>query len=65
MQIEIKEQMPLHDEKGFITKEGWARKPYWQYDRKKIKASRFRIKEWDYYLAISHKKWFWYCINHK
>jgi hypothetical protein len=48
MQIEIKEQMPLHDEKGFITKEGWARKPYWQYDRKKIKASRFRIKEWDY-----------------
>jgi hypothetical protein len=58
MQIEIKEQMPLHDEKGFITKEGWARKPYWQYDRKKIKASSFRIKEWDYYAAISHKNGF-------
>ncbi len=55
MQIEIKETIPLHDEKGFLTREGWSRRPYWQYDRKKIKSSKFRIKEWDYYAAISQK----------
>jgi|YNPMSStandDraft_2_1061718.scaffolds.fasta_scaffold00046_24 hypothetical protein len=58
MQIEILEEIPLHDEKGFITKEGWARKPYWQYDRSRIKACKIKIKEWDYYAAISHKNGF-------
>lgn len=58
MQIEIKEKIPIHDEKGHITKEGWAKQPFWQYERKKIKASKFKIKEWDYYAAISHKNGF-------
>ena len=58
MQVEIKEKLPLHDENGHITKEGWAKKPYWEYDRKKIKASKLKIKEWDYYAAISNKNGF-------
>lgn len=55
MQIEITENLSLHDGKGHINKEGWAKKPYWIYDRNKIKASKFKIKEWDYYAIISQK----------
>lgn len=55
MQNEITKNIPLHDEKGHITEEGWARYPYWQYDRKRIKAKKFRIKEWDYYAILSQK----------
>jgi len=55
MQIEITENIPLLDENGHITKEGWAKKPYWSYDRNKIKAGKHRIKEWDYYAILSQK----------
>jgi hypothetical protein len=58
MQREITESIPLHDENGHITKEGWARKPLWQYDRTKIKAPKWKIKEWDYYAAISQDNGF-------
>lgn len=53
-QNEIKENIDLLDEKGFITKEGWGRRPFWKYDRSKIAASSLKIKEWDYYYIISH-----------
>lgn len=56
MQNEIKEKIQLLDEHGHITEEGWAKKPYWQYDRTKIKASKFRIKQWDYYAILSQDK---------
>ena len=56
MQIEITKPMELLDADGHITKEGWARKPHWQYDRTKIKSPWYRIKEWDYYAVISHDK---------
>ncbi|HMV43086.1 MAG TPA: DUF2804 domain-containing protein [Leptospiraceae bacterium] len=52
-QIEITSSIPLHDEEGYLSKEGWARSPYWQYDRSNLKASKFRIKEWDYYSVLS------------
>jgi len=55
MQREISAPCPLLDEAGHITTEGWARFPYWEYRRKDIKASPFRIKEWDYYMIFSHK----------
>lgn len=42
---------PLLDDKGRLREPGWSRKPYQIYDRSKIKAPAFRIKEWDYYLV--------------
>lgn len=53
MQNEIKSHIELLDESGHITEEGWARKPYWNYDRSKIKAGWHRIKEWDYYYILN------------
>lgn len=53
MQHEIKRALPLLDEKGHITEEGWARQPYWSYNRDLIQASWYRIKEWDYYSVFS------------
>jgi len=50
--------MDLLDSDGRITKEGWARQPYWRYDRSRIKAPWWRIKEWDYYSILSHDKKF-------
>jgi len=52
-QIEITSQKDLLDKRGEITQQGWARFPYWQYHRKKIKAPWFMIKEWDYYYILS------------
>lgn len=56
MQYEITKEIPLLNEKGHVTKEGWARYPYWQYDRKQARASRVRLKEWDYYLLTNQQK---------
>ena len=53
MQHEITKVQKLLDKKGHVSEPGWARKPYWQYDRRDIKVPSFRIKEWDYYLAVS------------
>jgi len=53
---EIVEHLPLLDEAGALVEPGWARKPFWQYDRRKIKAPKFRIKEWDYYIVIHDGK---------
>jgi len=55
MQNEIKEFQPLLNEKGILINPGYAKKMYWEYDRKAIKANKFRIKEWDYYLIINDK----------
>lgn len=38
---------------GRIAHPGWARQLYWEYDRKDIHASKWRIKEWDYYLVAN------------
>lgn len=46
---EITEELMLLNQDGTLTEEGFARKPYFIYDRTKIKASKLRIKEWDYY----------------
>ncbi|MBR2801110.1 MAG: DUF2804 domain-containing protein [Erysipelotrichaceae bacterium] len=54
---EITAVQKLLNEKGNIREPGWARHPYWQYDRKDIKAPAFRIKEWDYYLVIHDGKY--------
>ena len=53
MQREITQRIPLLTHKGNINQPGYARKPYWVYDRLDIRASTYRIKEWDYYCVMS------------
>ncbi len=43
----------LMDENGLLLHPGYATKPFWRYDRRKIRASWHRIKEWDYYCVVS------------
>ena len=50
---EVKMIQPLLDERGELREPGWSRSLVQQYDRKDIKAPRWRIKEWDYYLVLS------------
>lgn len=56
MQNEITSSIPLLDASGYITQEGWARQPYWLYDRSRIHAPWWRIKEWDYFAILSQDK---------
>ena len=49
---EITEQGPLLNEEGNLREPGWARHLLLSYDRADIKAPKFRIKEWDYYLVL-------------
>jgi len=53
MQNEITKIMPLLDAAGILSEAGWARQPFWQYQRSSIQAPWHRIKEWDYYYALS------------
>ncbi len=55
-QNEITRPIELLDDEGHITEEGWARRPFWRYDRSRIKAPWYRIKEWDYYCVLSQKR---------
>lgn len=49
MQNRITEKTKLLNEKGFLTNPGYATKQLFEYNRKDITASKFKIKEWDYY----------------
>lgn len=53
MQNEITKPLRLLDGQGHITEPGWARQPFWIYDRQDIHAPKWRIKEWDYYLVTN------------
>ncbi len=48
---EIIDRRPLLDESGNLREPGWARHLLPQYRREDIRAPKFRIKEWDYYLV--------------
>ena len=50
---EVTKVQPLLKPDGSLAEPGWAKSQFWQYDRTKIKAPRFRIKEWDYYLVLN------------
>lgn len=50
---EITRIQRLLKEDGSLREPGWSRKLYQIYDRNDIKAPKFRIKEWDYYLIMS------------
>jgi hypothetical protein len=53
MQREIVDALPLHGPEGQLNAEGWARHPWWRYQRDAVPASVWRIKEWDYYAVVS------------
>lgn len=50
---EVTSIQPLLDEKGNLREPGWSRSLVQQYDRAQIRAPKFRIKEWDYYLVLN------------
>jgi len=54
MENEITKKIPLLRKDGHLTNEGWARHPYFQYNRKQINGGKLTIKEWDYY-AITNQ----------
>ena len=47
---------PLLDKKGNLVEAGFAFRMVKEYDRKKIKAGKSRIKEWDYYYIGNNEK---------
>ncbi len=47
----IQQAGPLHRADGRLATPGWATELLLSYDRSRIKAPRWRIKEWDYYLV--------------
>ncbi len=52
---EVTAIQPLLKDDGSLREPGWSRKPVQVYDRNKIKVPALKIKEWDYYIAISEK----------
>lgn len=53
--IEIKEEKELLDDDGKLAFSGYSKKMLLKYDRNKITAPSFKIKEWDYYLIYNRK----------
>ena len=43
----------LLDENGSLREPGWSRSLVQKYTRSMIRAPKFRIKEWDYYLVVN------------
>ena len=52
---EVTKIQPLLKDDGSLREPGWSKQILQVYDRNAIKAPKFRIKEWDYYLVISEK----------
>ena len=52
---EVTKEQPLLNEDGSLREPGWSKQLVQAYDRNAIRAPKFRIKEWDYYLVISEK----------
>ncbi len=53
MQKRIITPGPLHDEKGHLIETGYATELIRTYDPAAVKASRLRLKEWDYYAVCN------------
>lgn len=50
---EITRAQKLLDENGNIAECGWSRRQLQEYERAAVRAPKFRIKEWDYYLITN------------
>lgn len=55
MQKRILTAGPLHDGNGHLVETGYATELIKTYDRSKVAAKRWRIKEWDYYAICTDK----------
>ncbi|MFA5380670.1 MAG: DUF2804 domain-containing protein [Candidatus Izemoplasmatales bacterium] len=53
MQNEITEKQKLLDDYGHLANPGYAKRLLFEYSRQAIKASGWRIKEWDYYATLN------------
>lgn len=53
MQHRLLIEGPLHQTNGLLSETGYATSLMKTYDRKRIKAPKWRVKEWDYYLIAS------------
>jgi hypothetical protein len=51
MSNEITEPSDLFNDDGELIKDGWARKPIMNYNREKVLAKWYRLKEWDNYVV--------------
>ena len=52
---EVTNVQSLLKEDGSLREPGWSKSLVQKYDRKDVKAPKFRIKEWDYYLVVSNE----------
>ena len=52
---EVTTVQKLLKEDGSLREPGWSKQLVQQYSRDDIKAPKFRIKEWDYYLVVSEE----------
>ena len=50
---EVIDSQFLLDSDGNLREPGWSRRMVQKYDRTMIRAPKWRIKEWDYYLVLS------------
>ena len=50
---EVTTAQNLLNAQGNIAEPGYAKSLIWNYSRSQIKASKWRIKEWDYYLVLN------------
>ena len=50
---EVLTKQRLLDKNGQVAEPGWSRQLLQEYRREDIKAPKFRIKEWDYYLVTA------------
>ncbi|HOX18042.1 MAG TPA: DUF2804 domain-containing protein [Spirochaetales bacterium] len=62
-QTEIVDDVELLRPDGTLTREGWARLPFWRYRRAAVKAPFWRIKEWDYYWLRSERDDSFICLT--
>lgn len=53
MNNQVKIKQPLLNQLGHLNEPGFAFKEVFDYNRKMIKASIWRIKEWDYYACLN------------
>lgn len=52
---EVTTVQPLLKEDGSLREPGWSKNLVQIYNRNQIKAPKFRIKEWDYYLVLNEE----------
>jgi hypothetical protein len=54
MQKRVISNQKLLDENGHVINPGYATDLMWEYSRDDIKAPKFKIKEWDYYIVMNN-----------